>query len=364
MSALLLLLLLGGVAAAAGAASMASPGSSTEPASGGDTGDAPEPSADGIVVVDPPVADDGIPDLPDSAYDIGWSGLTEEEQLMVELINRARLDPDGELDRQSEGFAAGVTTDAKQALAVVQTLSDASRDHSQDMDDRDFFSHTNPDGDGPGDRAIEAGHGSRYVGENIGWIGSTRTSFDAQARVEAHHDNLWNSDGHQQNFMSDNWSEIGVGYDYGDHLGYEGTTFVTEMFGDRGETYLTGVVIEDADGDDFYDIGEGQGGVRITAYDGEAAYATATWDAGGYTLALPPGTYQVVFEGGELDAPYQTEVTIGTENVKLDVIDEGGAVMATLSATAEEGTAPLPPVTVEETFAFVEEEEVEELLLF
>lgn len=321
---------------------------------------------DAPIVVQPAPTDDGTPDVPASEYDIGWSGLTAEEQLIVELVNRARLDPLGELGRQDEGFAAGVTTDPKEALAVVQTLSDASDAHSQDMDDRDFFAHTNPDGESPSDRAIEAGHGSRFVGENIGWVGSTRTSFDEQARAEGHHDNLWDSDGHQQNFMSERWSEIGVGYDYGDYLGYEGSTFVTEMFGDRGETYLTGVVIEDEDGDEFYDIGEGQGGVQITAFNGEDVYATATWDAGGYTLALPPGTYRVVFEGGDLDVPYETDVTIGNENVKLDVIDPGGAVAASLYTSAVQEPTMLPTVEPSNdgiTMTYIEDILDEELML-
>jgi len=378
-NSLLFLLLLGGLAAAGGGGGGGSstttaggsvPDVDDDPAPSSDTpASAPEPSTPASVVSAPltPSSDsgsasvgEGIPDLPASAYDIGWPGLTAEEQLVVELVNRARLDPLGELGRQDEGFAAGVTTAPKEALAVVQTLSDASDAHSQDMDNRDFFSHTNPDGESPSDRAIEAGHGSRFTGENIGWIGSTRTNFDEQARAEAHHDNLWDSDGHQQNFMSDFWSEIGVGYDYGSYRGYDGSTFVTEMFGDRGETYLTGVVIEDQDGDDFYDIGEGQGGVQITAYDGEDAYATATWESGGYTLALPPGTYRVVFEGGELDTAYETNVTIGNENVKLDVIEEGGAVMASLSASALPETAPLPTLVAPEVSAMPEEIEDDE----
>ena len=335
---------------------------------------APAPAPAPVAVVTPPPpppSDDsgsavgnGIPDLPASAYDIGWPGLSAEEQLIVELVNRARLDPLGELGRQDEGFAAGVSTAPKEALAVVQTLSDASDAHSQDMDNRDFFSHTNPDGESPSDRAIEAGHGSRFTGENIGWIGSTRTTFDAQARAEMHHDNLWDSDGHQQNFMSEFWSEIGVGYDYGDYRGYDGSTFVTEMFGDRGETYLTGVVIDDQDGDDFYDIGEGQGGVQITAYDGEDAYATATWDSGGYTLALPPGSYRVVFEGGDLDTAYETNVTIGNENVKLDVIDDGGNVTASLSASALPETAPLPTLEASVTEPMPEMVEEEDGMMF
>ncbi|MEM7488054.1 MAG: hypothetical protein AAF390_02910, partial [Pseudomonadota bacterium] len=195
-------------------------------------------------------------------------------------------------------------------------------------------------GQNPADRAVEAGHGSRFVGENIGWIGSTQTTFDAQARIEAHHDNLWESSGHQQNLMSGRWSEIGTGVDYGDYRGYEGSTFAAEKFGDTGDTFLTGVVIDDADGDAFYDIGEGQGDVRITAYDGDEYFTTATWDSGGYTLALDPGTYRVVFEGGDLDTAREEVVTIGDENVKLDIIEgDGAGAAATLAAAGSEDMA-------------------------
>ncbi len=300
-------------------------------------------------------SDDGadVPVLPNSAYDIGWAGLTDEEQLIVELVNRARLDPLDEVARLSEGLASGITSTTKQALAVNPELSDAARGHSEDMDNRDFFDHVNPDGDGPGARAIDADYGSGFVGENIGWIGSSRAP-DEQARAEAHHENLWESDGHQRNLMNDNWSEIGLGYDYGDYRGLDHSTFTTELFGNKGDTFLTGVVIDDADGDEFYDIGEGQGGVRVTAFDDDDAYATATYDAGGYSLQLPPGTYRVVFEGGDLDAPYETEVTIGNDNVKLDVIEDDGTVLASLNA----GT-PMPGIPVVEsalTSAAAEEE--------
>lgn len=291
----------------------------------------PEPEP---IIADAPTA----PNLPDSAYALDWSGLTAEEQLIVELVNRARMDPTGEIARQDgEGFASGVTAAPKEALAVVSTLTQAARDHSEDMDNRDYFAHTNLDGESPGDRAVDAGHSTRFVGENLGWVGSTRTSFDQQDRAEFHHAGLWESDGHQQNMMSDRWSEIGVGYDYGDYRGYSGSTFVTEKFSDTGKTYLTGVVIEDDDGDEFYDMGEGQGAVRITAEGSDGTlFATSTWDSGGYSLELPPGTYTVTFEGGEMDMPYQTTVTIGGENVKLDVIDPGSGAALALSAAPEE----------------------------
>jgi uncharacterized protein YkwD len=278
-----------------------------------------------------PVA--GFPDLPDSAHDLPWAGLTAEEQLIVELINRARMDPAAEVARLNEPLASGIPGGPVEPLAVTSGLSAASRAHSQDMDDRNFFSHTNLDGQSPGARAIEEGHGSGFVGENIGVVGSSGTSFDRQLRAEAHHENLWISDGHQRNLMDARWSEIGTGYDYGDHefdsqpgVVFPGSTFVTEMFGDRGRTYLTGVVIEDGDGDDFYDMGEGLGGVHVTAWDGTTAFATETWASGGYSLELPRGTYDVLFEGGGLDSPIARRVVIEDRNVKLDVIEDRGTV--------------------------------------
>lgn len=148
--------------------------------SGGGTGGA-APSA--LVVPDPVEADDApaasaappaaptpvlpsppasatassAPDLPDSAYDLGWSGLSGEEQMIVEMVNRARLDPQAEAALQNEAIAPGGSTTPQEALAVVPTLSNAARDHSRDMDNRDFFAHTNPDGDRPWDRAQDAG---------------------------------------------------------------------------------------------------------------------------------------------------------------------------------------------------------------
>lgn len=378
MFALWYALLFGGIAALAGSGG----GGSSAPAPLGPTGSTPVPPPaddddDGGTITPtdpsspaPAPTPPTSPTPPASAYDIGWGGLSAEEQLIVELINRARLDPLGELGRQSDGFAAGVTTTPKEALAVVSTLSHASREHSEDMDNRDFFSHTNPDGQNPGDRAIEEGHGSRFVGENIGWIGSSFTGFDRQARAEGHHNNLWESDGHQQNFMREGWSEIGVGYDHGDYRGLDGSTFVTEMFGDRGDTFLTGVVVEDGDGDRFYDLGEGQGAVRITATAADGTtFTTSTWDAGGYTLKLPPGTYRVTFEGGDLDVPHTTTVTMGGENVKLDVFDPGAGGGISVSAAlvpepALTEAATLPSIPVIEDAPLPEDEPEPEFALF
>ena len=366
----LLALLLGGFAVVLGG--LSSRGGSDDAEDGEDgsvTPDLPDP------VAPDESAAPSVPTAPPAqgSQVLGWAGLTPEEQLVVELINRARMDPAAEVARLNEPLAQGIAPGPVEPLAVTRELSRAARAHSQDMDARNFFAHTNPEGQTPADRAVEEGHGSRFVGENIGVIGSSRTSFDRQLRAETHHENLWDSDGHQRNLMDPRWSEIGLGYDYGDHrfdsqpsVTYPGSTFVTEKFGDRGHSYLTGVVIEDGDGDDFYDIGEGLGGVRITATNGTDTFATETWGAGGYSLRLVDGTYRVVFEGGGLDRAIARDVTIAGANVKLDVVEDGGTVAFVSAAEpAPEAGAVLAglPVIPMEAMPLPAEEAEEDLLV-
>lgn len=61
-------------------------------------------------------------------------------------------------------------------------LADVARAHSYDMAKRDFFSHTNPDGEGPEARADQAGFGCPTYGENIAGVpyGYTLGPYDEE----------------------------------------------------------------------------------------------------------------------------------------------------------------------------------------
>src|SRR5690606_18222775 len=64
----------------------------------------------------------------------------EFEAEVLELINQ----------RREEGATCGgETREPTHALVMEDRLQRAARLHSYDMFDRMFFSHTNPDGDGP-----------------------------------------------------------------------------------------------------------------------------------------------------------------------------------------------------------------------
>ena len=101
-----------------------------------------------------------------------------------------------------------------------------------------------------------------------------------------------------------------------------GPALVTEEFGWRsGHEFLTGAVFDDHAGTGFYSPGEGLAGVTITAVGlhGEGTFSTQTWGSGGYALDLPAGGYAVTASGGGLASPRTTTIAIGADNIGWDV---------------------------------------------
>jgi uncharacterized protein YkwD len=92
-------------------------------------------------------------------------------------------------------------------LAPNAALRCSARLHSKDMQDRNYFSHTTPDGVTFDQRISQAGYRWRALGENIALGYSTPQSV-VQGWMQ--------SPGHCQNIMSAAFSELGVGF-YGDN---------------------------------------------------------------------------------------------------------------------------------------------------
>lgn len=88
-------------------------------------------------------------------------------------------------------------------LRINEELSRVARIKSQDMHDRNYFSHTSPTYGSPFDMMTAFGIRYRTAGENIAM--GYRTP---QAVVEG-----WmNSEGHRRNILNPSFTEIGVGY--------------------------------------------------------------------------------------------------------------------------------------------------------
>lgn len=271
---------------------------------------------------------------------------TSIDQLMLELINRARENPQLEADRLlngllNEGVPSNniISNDPKQPLAFNVFLNQSAYDHSQWMLDNDIFSHTGVNNSSSKDRMTIAGY--EFVtpwmsGENIAWKGTT-DSLDFEGFAIDNYDNLfvdrnYPNRGHRVTILKDDFQEIGIASVEGEfsvnNINYNAVMTTQNFAVSNSEgAFLTGVVYDDAViDDDFYSIGEGIGNITILAQnvDTGTQYQTQTWETGGYSLSLPSGNYLVNFTGnfGENfeDKINSQIISIDSRNVKLDFI--------------------------------------------
>ncbi len=270
--------------------------------------------------------------------------LNSYEQLLLESINRARLDPAGEAARLginlNEGLAAGTISAApKQVLAPSDQLLAAAKGHSQVLSQHaEVFDSVfdgvgyvhNSVGDGtPGSRIAATGYAdtsSFLRNENVALSWATGTP-NILGMVQQQHDGLfidtWDSGrGHRIAMLADDIREIGIGV-VQNNLGGQTVVAATENFGRAGTAnFLTGAVYNDRDGDNTYDIGEAVAGVTASAAKaGIAAGSDTTGSGGGYAIRADGGTLKVTFAGGDLVNPVSAYVVSGTQNAKLDLVD-------------------------------------------
>lgn len=259
---------------------------------------------------------------------------TAQEVYVVELVNRARFDPAAEAARYGIGLNDGISgtmisAERKAPLAHNLLLIDAARAHSQWMLDVDIFSHTGVNNSTPGERMAAAGYvfsGSWANGENIAQGGTTAASIDLTQYAALHHEGLFKSPGHRINILSTNFRELGVGQKQGYFLS-NGTNYLSSMltqnFARSGSSYfITGVIYNDLNGNEFYNVGEGISGVTISVN----GQAYSVFASGAYSIPVSNGSYELVFSADSLqfDTIYNLQVSGG--NVKVDLIKNGNAI--------------------------------------
>ena len=144
----------------------------------------------------------------------GTIRLSGDEKRILDLHNNAR------------------TSRGKKALCVHPYLTEAARYHSQDMLDRDYMSHTSPDGETVKERLELFGYtfdGYSYYryGENIAWGSGSYGDPDKIFR-------WWmKSKAHRRNILKDSFREIGIGVWTGPYKTYDDTKAYTVNFGTR-----------------------------------------------------------------------------------------------------------------------------------
>lgn len=146
----------------------------------------------------------------------GYFTLNAAEKKMLDLHNQART-------------GRGLGT-----LCLSPTLTPLARARSEDMLDRDYFSHHTPEGLTVLDQMKRLDYygpnGYHLAGENIA-RGGDGTDTDTPDYM---FDGLMHSPGHRENILREGFTEVGIGARSGTYQHYDDTsTIYTVVFGGR-----------------------------------------------------------------------------------------------------------------------------------
>ncbi|MGZ8900955.1 MAG: carboxypeptidase regulatory-like domain-containing protein, partial [Limisphaerales bacterium] len=317
----------------------------------------------------PPVVTAPVDSAPDprlrsaaTLHDIG--DPTPEEQLYIEMINRARANPVAEAQLFAnttdpsvlsalEFFEVNIplmlaqfaTNPPVPPLAPNKQLTAAARRHSLDMLNRSFQGHDGSDGSAFDERISDEGYAYQTVSENV--YANADSVFHGHAGFEVDWGigpgGIQTPPGHRNSIHSAAFREIGVGVVFGENQppasgGVPGSRevgpqLVSQEFGRQNAIPLvTGVVYFDLNTNAFYDLGEGVGGVEVSV-SGTATRAL-TARSGGYAIPVAGnGDYTVTFSGANF-SPFTRNITVASaENQKVDFLPVYTAPVLTGSAT-------------------------------
>jgi hypothetical protein len=272
-------------------------------------------------------------------YSIGQP--TDEEQLYLEYLNRMRANPTAEGQRLATTIDPNVVSaygDFSVDLSLMQSefatnppvaplamnaqLTSAARWHSGDMFTNQYQGHFQTMGTlslSPGDRIKTNGYNASIYGENV--FSYATSVFQGHAAFAVDWGNapggMQTPPGHRENMLFSNFREVGIGVVDGLN-GTVGPQLVTQDFGTQfsATPLITGVVYFDLNGNGFYDIGEGIGGVTVNTPG--STFFTTTADSGGYALPVPGnGNYPITFTASGLSNQIVANVS-GLLNAKID----------------------------------------------
>jgi hypothetical protein len=278
-----------------------------------------------------------------ATYSIG--DPSPEEQLYLEFMNRARLNPPAEgvilanikdpdvlsqyrfwsvdLSLMQSQFAV---IGAIQPLVFNAKLASAARRHSLDMFNNLFQGHTGSDGSTPSTRVADAGY-SGSGGENVFVNASSplhgHAAFEVDWGGAPDSGGMQSPPGHRQTIHNGLFREVGIAVVNGNNSAPGkasiGPQVVTQDFGvaQNSTPFITGVTYFDLNGNKFYDPGEGIGNVQVSVSGSTSQGISAR--SGGYAVPVPGnGNYTVTFSGAGFTALSQNVSIVGSKNTKLD----------------------------------------------
>lgn len=274
---------------------------------------------------------------------------TDDEQLLVELINRSRANANAEaqrlyheddpyiteycsyygvnMDQMTNQFTT--LTQYAQPLSINEKLLAAARLHCRDMVTNRFVGHysssncipPNQPGDGPSERILRQGY--NYAG-NCGEACAAR--MDTIPLIHAGFEICWGGTNYgmydppynRLSVHTASHREIGPGIAY--DAGWGPYTVTADFAHQQTDTpFITGVAYYDVNSNSFYDAGEGLQGVRVNVA-GATNYAV-TGRSGGYSVPVQSnGSYLVTFSGAGFSSVVATVAVSDLLNQKRDFI--------------------------------------------
>jgi hypothetical protein len=221
-------------------------------------------------------------------------------------------------------------------LFFAARLIDASRAHaSYVVATREYGHHETPGrpgftGEWPQDRARAAGYLARVAECSVanGGAGLHLVAgyvVDAAPPGTGSH-GMQDGRGHRRCLIDPKWREVGVGMFAWGNGNWSNVILCGEP--PTAGRQLGGVAIDDRDGDAFYDVGEGIGGMHIAVGD----RSTLTSASGAWHLDLTPGTtaQRLVARRGELEVV--RDLAPGSDGLWLDLHVDVRRAIADLEA--------------------------------
>jgi uncharacterized protein YkwD len=299
---------------------------------------------------------------------------TNEEQLMVEMVNRMRADPQAELSRLvnintvpsiswgTPRSADGSTSNALSYFQVnaatlvsqwqqlspappvawnerlaVSSLTYSNVMLSTDSQAHNLDQHKFEDGSVDLIGRIEASGYTfnrvvgpeDYAGESIFAYADNVFHGHAAFAIDWGQNppsGIQDPAGHRDLIMDARMREIGIGIVVDNNVNNSvGPRLITQHYAvdDDDGPFLTGVIYREADNNSFYSVGEGLGGVTVIATDvaNGQKFTTTTYGSGGYNLDLVSGrSYNIVASGPGFGQYSASGIFIGQDNVKHDFI--------------------------------------------
>lgn len=209
-------------------------------------------------------------------------------------------------------------------LAMNAKLTAAARWHSGDMFTNQYQGHYQTNGSvvlSPDDRIRTNGYQASVDGENVFAHADSvfygHAGFAVDWGGSPASGGMQDPPGHRENMLSALFREVGMGVVDGVN-GTVGPQLVTQDFGTQltSSPFITGVVYFDLNGNGFYDLGEGIGGVMVNTPG--SAYFAVTADSGGYAIPVTTnGSYTLTFTASGLSNQVVAMVS-GLHNAKVD----------------------------------------------